>query len=326
MIVPSYWAEARARHRDGKRQITIKRFGWSNESVEAASAMAQARANEALAEAVAGKQLKKLERKVAYNGAEGVPIREEVISRHGDSVITRNAYGARCLNSPTALFADVDFVTSPNGKSILAVVTGFALIALLLGVFLHRWGVGLVLFIVGGWLSPYLIKLFVATRMRLTGGLLSITKVRIEKFIAERPGWGVRVYETPAGLRLLATHRQFASDEPEVRAFFDAVHADKVYRQMCINQKCFRARLTAKPWRIGISDHIRPRPGVWPINADKLPLRNAWIAKYEEAAANAAACRYVETIGNSKIDANLAETVSLHDQESQALDVSKPIA
>src|SRR6185503_20645092 len=32
MIVPQYWAEARRRHRDIKRQITVRRFGWSDVS------------------------------------------------------------------------------------------------------------------------------------------------------------------------------------------------------------------------------------------------------------------------------------------------------
>jgi len=36
-----------------------------------------------------------------------VPIREEIVSRHGDTIITRNSYGARCLNTPNALFADI---------------------------------------------------------------------------------------------------------------------------------------------------------------------------------------------------------------------------
>lgn len=49
---------------------------------------------------------------MAYNGAQGVPIREEVLERHGDTVITRNGYGAKCLNTPDVLFADVDFDTA----------------------------------------------------------------------------------------------------------------------------------------------------------------------------------------------------------------------
>ena len=30
MIVPQYWAEARTRHRDRNRQVTVRRFGWSD--------------------------------------------------------------------------------------------------------------------------------------------------------------------------------------------------------------------------------------------------------------------------------------------------------
>ena len=37
-------------------------------------------------------------------GGIGLPIREEVLARNGDDVITRNSYGARCLNEPDVLF------------------------------------------------------------------------------------------------------------------------------------------------------------------------------------------------------------------------------
>lgn len=101
MIVPSFWAEARRHIRRGNRQITVRRWGWSDTSEADAQAMAEARAEEALALAQTDNTLERRERKVAYNGAQGVPIREEVLERHGDTVITRNAYGAKCLNTPT---------------------------------------------------------------------------------------------------------------------------------------------------------------------------------------------------------------------------------
>ena len=43
MIIPKYWAEARLQHRDRKRQITVRRFGWSD--VGEAEAMAGAGAD-----------------------------------------------------------------------------------------------------------------------------------------------------------------------------------------------------------------------------------------------------------------------------------------
>src|SRR5690349_327098 len=108
MIVPTYWAEASARDRKGNRQVTVRRFGWSDVSQEDAQAMADARARDALQRALAGEQLVRREPKVPYNGAQGVPIREEILERYGSAVVTRNAYGARCLNTPDVLFADVD--------------------------------------------------------------------------------------------------------------------------------------------------------------------------------------------------------------------------
>ena len=58
---------------------------------------------------LSGEKLRRREPQTSYNGAEGVPIREEVLEQHGEEIITRNSYGARCLNTPNVLFADIDF-------------------------------------------------------------------------------------------------------------------------------------------------------------------------------------------------------------------------
>ena len=57
MIVPQFWAEGRVRHRDPNRQVTVRRFGWSDESQAAAQSHADARAQEALAKVLSGKAL-----------------------------------------------------------------------------------------------------------------------------------------------------------------------------------------------------------------------------------------------------------------------------
>ncbi len=108
MIIPHYWAEGRAQQLHLGKQITVRRFGWSNHSDADAQAMADQRAQQALERIVSGEKLERRETKSAYNGADGVPIREEIISEHGDAVVTRNAYGARCLNTPNVFFADLD--------------------------------------------------------------------------------------------------------------------------------------------------------------------------------------------------------------------------
>ena len=108
MLVPKYWAEHREVKRVRGRQAVVRRFGWSDESETAAQAHAKSRVEEALAALAAGERPANREPKVPYNGADGVPIREELVETHGDVAITRNAYGARCLNTPDVLFADVD--------------------------------------------------------------------------------------------------------------------------------------------------------------------------------------------------------------------------
>jgi hypothetical protein len=160
---------------------------------------------------------------------------------------------------------------------------------------------------------------------RAKGGAESSARVRVSQFVARHAQWNLRIYRTPAGLRLMATQRTFDPGEPAVAEFFKAVGADRVYARMCLNQQCFRARLSAKPWRIGIEEQLKPRPGVWPVAAERLPGRTAWIARYEAKASAYAAGRYIESLGNGVVDAAVRPTVELHDELSGAAS-SRPIA
>jgi len=128
MIVPHFWAESRLQHRAKGRQTTVCRFGWSDTSQEDAQAHADTRVKEAFERILRGEKLDRREFKTPYNGAQGIPIREEIVARHADTVITRNTYGARCLNSPNVLFADIDYVY--EASPIVALVVGLALLVL----------------------------------------------------------------------------------------------------------------------------------------------------------------------------------------------------
>ena len=324
MIVPSYWAEAKTSLKVKNRSITLRRFGWSNSSPADAEAQAQLRVAEAAQLAMSGQTVKRRELKLTYNGAQGIPIREEVLSRHDDAVITRNIYGARCLNVPDMLIADVDFDSRPDWRLRLASDVLAMLVAGLLIVTGRSWqttiaGIGVLIFV-----RPLLSKL-----LHRLAGLLESAPVRarrqLDEFIARHADWRLRVYRTPAGLRVIATHARFSPTSDAARAFFQAVGTDPVYAQMCLNQHCFRARLSAKPWRAGITDHVKPRPGVWPIRVERMPDRAAWVARYEQAAAAFSACRYETTLGAGKEDASLATLVALHDSECAALE-TRPLA
>lgn len=290
MLIPTYWAEARAQGRRAGRLVAFRRYGWSLTSEAEAARMANERAAEALRRALLGEEPQRREPKVPYNGADGVPIREEVIARYNGEVITRNSYGARCLNTPDAPFIDIDF----DDKKRLPPPR---------------------------WLGPFRGLL---PRSRKTFEV--DCRRHIQKFVDRYPNWSLRVYDTPSGWRLLVTHDRLPPSDPLIQQLFKMVEADPQYVRMCRNQQCFRARLSAKPWRIGIAAHMKPRPGVWPVDPGRLPERIRWVEHYEQVAGGYAACRYLETIGSDRVHPKTASLIKLHDEACQALDATRPLA
>lgn len=321
MIIPRYWAEGRVQHREAGRQITVRRFGWSNTSQEEAEKLATGRAEAALARIRAGEKLDRREQKVPYNGAEGLPIREEIVATHGDSVITRNSYGALCLNTPNVLFADIDLDDSGN-PLLAAVVAGIFLIGLLVARFQgFSWswiGAGVfVAVLILAVLEPLWKKVRGGEEAQLRRRRAK-SHQRLSAFIARNPDWRVRVYATPAGLRVLALHQLFDPSGPQVAEFFKAVRADRQFVRMCQRQQCFRARVSPKPWRIGIEARLRPRPGVWPIDPERLPARREWVHGYEKASEGYASCRFLEEIGQGPIYPDCTAVQKLHDDLCRA--------
>ncbi|TDM06025.1 MAG: hypothetical protein C4K60_15280 [Ideonella sp. MAG2] len=278
MIVPDHWAEARIQRREGGRQVTVRRFGWSESSMQDAELMAHQRAEAALQQALSGHSLSRREPKRAYNGAEGVPIREEVLKRCGPEVISRNSYGAHCLS-----------------------------------------------LVFGGLMLVWLTQKAHAAYARREGAA-EAARGRLNAFLLGHPEWRVRTYKTPAGLRYLVVHACFDPPSDEVAKFFQAVGADPLYVRMCQRQRCFRARLTGKPWRMGIEHHLRPRPGVWPVAPERLALRQRWVDVYERTAERFSACHFVGEQGEGRTTPELEEVVRLHDEACRALRFDLPLA
>ena len=127
MIAPQYWSESKIKKVVNGKQYTLKRFGWSDVSEFEAKKHADIRLREAEEILIKAGDVRRIDHKASYNGAEGIPIREEVISHHNNSVITRNTYGALCINTPNVFFADIDFDYKPSFK-----IHSFAAIVLLL--------------------------------------------------------------------------------------------------------------------------------------------------------------------------------------------------
>ena len=313
MIIPEFWAEAKHTSKINNRTITVKRFGWSDTDQPSAQLLADARVEQALTDLRAGKKINPREIKTAYNGADGVPIREEIISREGDAVITRNAYGARCLNVPDVLFGDIDVETGLSIKFHLSIFFTLLVSALTI-IFFMNGHLSLLLLLA---LTP--IICFIVNKIR---SLFSLPEknalTKIEQFAKKNPAWNLRIYKTPMGFRILVLHKTFQARSEEVTDFFNALGVDRLYQKMCVNQNCFRARVSAKPWRIGITQHLRPRPGIWPVSHEKLPLRETWVKTYEEKAKDFSACHYLRDLGATDIHPKAHIIKQLHDDNCKA--------
>jgi hypothetical protein len=268
-----------------------------------------------------------VDHKVAYNGAEGLPIREEIVSRRGDSVITRNGYGAACLNTPDVMFADVD-VTKSSYVAYGWVVFGIFVAAAFwvraeceCNGQLYFWAI-----IISGILASSIIGYFIS---RLFGVFrtdpFDAALKKIEAYASRTPSWVLRVYRTPNGYRVLAMHATFDPTGSRAQHFMKAIGGDPLYARMCRNQNCFRARLSPKPWRIGIDEHLRPRPGVWPIAEERMGDRRRWVRMYEAKAVGYASCRFVKSLGSGRTSRKCEEVRRLHDDLCKA-NLDLPIA
>jgi hypothetical protein len=242
-------------------------------------------------------------------------------------VITRNSYGALCLNSPDVLFADVDLETSPSSRF----GCGLSL-ALLAGAGVLAWDddsfkVKLFLLlslpcVVAGFGLARLVR---AAFLKSQGGAKQLAERRIDEFARAHPDWRLRVYQTPAGFRVMATQRTFAPDEAPVSELFSALHTDPIYVAMCQRQQCFRARVSPKPWRMGVDAHIKPARAVWPVTAEALAKRKAWVDVYHQKASSYSSCRFLRELGGGTTCERVNRVVELHDKLCRAQD-NLPIA
>jgi hypothetical protein len=206
------------------------------------------------------------------------PFREPVIQEIKDdagertAVITRNAYGCLVLNTARVMFVDVDL---PEPKAP--------------GLFSRLFG-----------------KPSTAPVVTESGAL-----TKAENWTRSNPDWGWRIYRTRAGLRLLATHALFDPEAAASDGVFDALGADPLYRQLCKTQKCYRARLTPKPWRCG----IRHNPERWPfLDARAEKHFQKWDAQYQSFSAGWATCEFVKAIGSDTVHSAIQPILKLHDQ------------
>jgi hypothetical protein len=337
MQIPRYWAQARLRHETGRRHgATVQRWGWSDQSLDAAQTHAQQRAQTALDQVLSAPQMRNLDasfqrmERLGEYGLNGqTPIREEILAQRGRTVMTRNSYGAHCLNTPDVAIADMDFSRQTPAPSavtlliaaLLALAACFVVFALggMLPAMLALAGAAVVLAL---WLRRWL-----NARQQRAGSAdpRQLALERVTAFSQQHPDWGLRVYSTPKGLRILVTHQTMLPTDSAVQALFSALQVDPIYQRLCLQQQCFRARVTGKPWRMGLSG---PSPQVrrWPAAANQLAARADWTHVYDKQAAQYSACQFIAQLGHTRMAMDIQALVDWHDEACRAQESQLPLA
>ncbi|MEQ8843534.1 MAG: hypothetical protein RIB58_01670 [Phycisphaerales bacterium] len=205
------------------------------------------------------------------------PIVQDIVDREGNRIaaITTNRYGASVLNTARLVFVDIDFPEPSPPPGLLGRLLGRKPAA-----------------------------------EDFHGAALS----RLRDWASDDPNRGARVYKTAAGLRYLLTHPMLSPDGEDTAHLMAELSADPLYARLCRAQGSFRARLSPKPWRLGIR-------GTPKLTYEKLePADDAtrkWLHDYRQASQRYAVCALVDQVGHARpTDDDTARLIAVHDEHA----------
>lgn len=217
------------------------------------------------------------------------PLIEVLHGVSGESArITVNGYGALVMNAASALFVDVDVEEVASGG---------------------RTPSGGIAASGGTSDSP-------VHRGRDREAMAERPPIELGELLERRPELRFRVYRTRAGWRFLCTSHAFDPMSEEAHVLLTDLGADEKYAVLCRVQKCFRARLTPKPWR---AKYRTPS-----VSATR-GLRRTELQRYVDQTWRFATARHVGGAGYDETAAELRTLVEYHDRWTQAAS-EKPLA
>jgi hypothetical protein len=292
-----------------EKSVTLGRWGWSNESQDLAMEHAKRRCADAEHLRKTGQPVHYRESKNDYWDSNGIPIREEILSNVESNhriIITRNSYGAHCINAADIGIVDIDF-KKPHPPFWLHACIALAVFATM--AWMHS------LDLLFGMSSATLLIIWIFALIPLTNGTWrffrpspqSLALKKLEIFFNQNPSWGGRVYRTCAGLRVILTHDRLLPTQDVLDKFKD-MGADPLYVELCRKQQCFRARVTAKPWRMQLQIPRMPKDD---------HAKAQWIPVYEQQQKQYRAAAFLEHMGNPIMLPSLDQPIGLHDVLSQ---------
>lgn len=287
MKIPTYWSKAR-HPSDSSTGHTdgVIACGWSFSSLEDAKKQAALRAKHVFDLVTKG------QKPDTYDYLDR-PVKEEIIEDVSDgtsqiALITRNRYGALVLNSANVLFADVDF---PSANP-------------------------------SGFLESLVFIFMPKKRDEKRKAMILETGQRIAQWAQSNPTRSFRLYRTLNGLRLLFTDKLYDPTSKETLTILRALASDPMYIKLTQKQECFRARLTAKPWRCGCT---RP-PNSYPWDsAESERAFRQWEKQYTSTEAKFRACEFIKAFGVMADIAAVKTIATTHDHLSR-IESTVPLA
>lgn len=141
---------------------------------------------------------------------------------------------------------------------------------------------------------------------------------KVEAFQKNNPKYTMMVYETFAGLRVVITNELFDSKSSQTDEIFTALDTDPLYMLLCKNQGCFRARLSPKPWRMGLKRPKTKFPRQLKQDQDDF---KQWLVSYERAAKAFGTVKRIETFGSARTHEDVARVLSMHDRYATSQNV-----
>lgn len=277
MKIARFWVRESAKLLDSDGvEVSTTAWGWSSDNAEEARGRAKA-----AAERVVRYLARLIEPEnswfAEYQYFGGRPPREEILQEFHDAsgetfaTITRNIYGSMVLNCRDLMFIDVDCR------------------------------------------EPSALLRLVRAMFRMSGPTRHSEAAALENirlWSKVYPQAALNVYRTAAGLRVAIVDRAIRANDPDVHGILKEMDSDPRYRLLCNAQQCFRARLSPKPWRMGV-EMLRER---YPYeNATAEATYRDWLSRYDAAASRYATCQFVERLGPQAIDSTLAPLIELHD-------------
>jgi hypothetical protein len=123
-------------------------------------------------------------------------------------------------------------------------------------------------------------------------------------------GFGIRVYETHSGIRLILEGKAMDPRSKDSKNLLRSFHADRLYSALCRKQNCYRARLTPKPYRI----KMKPLRLLYPYEEKDRNRIEDWIREYNSKSLSFSSCRLVQVLGSD----SPSPVVQYHDERTRA--------